>query len=852
MSIFQVEQYLEEAIDSVLNQSIGFQENIQLILINDGSTDRCEKICIKYLKQHPLNVVYKFKQNGGLASAKNKGLSYRQGKYVSFFDPDDTLGFKTLELVYDFFEKHRNCIDFVTIPIYFFEARQGLHEKYKYLGKRSRLIDLSKEPHNFVLSTAASFYKTECFKTSIFDERMSIGEDAKFSIALYEKNSVFGFVFSPDAHYNYRQRACGGGLIDNSSKSTNQAILLADMLIEATKDSKEDMPLYLKEIIIYIIRSRYKLLFELSPDIEGYQEAYRKLETLRNSLDRKFLATRSKWLDSQALKVYFASNFMMEPLHVSPQGKIMVGQYTLFTIGKTCIKIKSFHFQENEMILTAFVSDYNLDEIDLILTDCNNKETPKTRRRITSKDNPFNIKFSPSKIISNPMIYEFRIPFKVSTYSFYFKIETVFKLEREIVLDQQIPFALKDNYVGAFRENKKITFSGNQIKIQDFNPCFLSYKIKSICEIYKRFNFFAWERFFSMQKKKYILIVDDATSLRGNGLALAQHIKNNEPKLAKRTYLITNKKETSSKELKKIGSFALIGSLKHKFLYLNAKTIFSSSLQTTLFDSFETQNSKFYADQLNYKFIWLPDEAIANDKSKQVNRYKPLVDRIVVSSKNETATLLNDKYFFTKNEILETGCPAFDYLIDENKKLIAYFLAPEKPTTRINTETPPVDAQENNFNFDLLSSSTNLLQNENLQRSLSEHGYTLQVIITPQMAQYYKHFKQYENSCISIKKVDTIHQRRRIISEARMLITNHSDVEVEFSYLNKPIFYYQPNGQNADERENEALAASINSYLSNELNFPAKYLSENTIEFFYKDNSCCKRLIASLKANGMI
>ena len=104
MSVYKVEEYLEEAVDSIINQDIGFQENIQLILVNDGSPDNSEAICLKYKEKYPNNVVYVKKENGGLADARNVGLEYVNGEIVNFCDPDDILENNVCSLVYKFFE----------------------------------------------------------------------------------------------------------------------------------------------------------------------------------------------------------------------------------------------------------------------------------------------------------------------------------------------------------------------------------------------------------------------------------------------------------------------------------------------------------------------------------------------------------------------------------------------------------------------------------------------------------------------------------------------------------------------------------------------------------------------------
>ena len=89
MAIYNVEPFLRESINSVLKQTIGFKENVQLILVNDGSKDRSGDICDVYKKEYPDNIMVVHKENGGVSSARNEGLKYAQGKYLNFLDSDD-------------------------------------------------------------------------------------------------------------------------------------------------------------------------------------------------------------------------------------------------------------------------------------------------------------------------------------------------------------------------------------------------------------------------------------------------------------------------------------------------------------------------------------------------------------------------------------------------------------------------------------------------------------------------------------------------------------------------------------------------------------------------------------------
>ena len=67
MAVYNVENYVAEAIDSLIAQDIGFEENVQLILIDDGSKDKSGEICDEYASLWPNNIVSLHKENGGVS-----------------------------------------------------------------------------------------------------------------------------------------------------------------------------------------------------------------------------------------------------------------------------------------------------------------------------------------------------------------------------------------------------------------------------------------------------------------------------------------------------------------------------------------------------------------------------------------------------------------------------------------------------------------------------------------------------------------------------------------------------------------------------------------------------------------
>ena len=95
--IYNVEKYLPQCIDSILNQSF---KDFELILVDDGSTDNCLKICEDY-KKLDKRVIVIHKENGGLSSARNAGIKVSRGKYIAFIDSDDFIHKDMYKVLYN-------------------------------------------------------------------------------------------------------------------------------------------------------------------------------------------------------------------------------------------------------------------------------------------------------------------------------------------------------------------------------------------------------------------------------------------------------------------------------------------------------------------------------------------------------------------------------------------------------------------------------------------------------------------------------------------------------------------------------------------------------------------------------
>ena len=132
--VYNVKIYLDECINSILSQTL---DNLDIILVDDGSTDGSGVLCDSYAEKYDsVRVIHK--ENGGLGSARNVGLDAAVGKYVYFLDSDDLIKSETLHKLYSYAEK--DSLDVILFSAESFADEPGIEfnpEAYK----RSKIVD---------------------------------------------------------------------------------------------------------------------------------------------------------------------------------------------------------------------------------------------------------------------------------------------------------------------------------------------------------------------------------------------------------------------------------------------------------------------------------------------------------------------------------------------------------------------------------------------------------------------------------------------------------------------------------------------------------------------------------------
>ena len=100
--VYKVEEYLDDCLNSVLNQTF---QDYEVILVDDGSPDRCPQLCDDWVERNSrISVIHR--ENGGLSAARNTGVRAAKGDYLYFLDSDDELTPDALEVMYRLIEAH--------------------------------------------------------------------------------------------------------------------------------------------------------------------------------------------------------------------------------------------------------------------------------------------------------------------------------------------------------------------------------------------------------------------------------------------------------------------------------------------------------------------------------------------------------------------------------------------------------------------------------------------------------------------------------------------------------------------------------------------------------------------------
>lgn len=278
--VYNVEKFLRGCIDSLIEQTVGF-ESIEVVLVNDGSTDGSEAICKDYADRYG-NVFLYSKENEGLSKTRNYGIARAHGKYIFYLDSDDKLKPNTIKAVTEFFDSVYDEVDLVTYRIiqYYNERPFIVHYRYRTLTKTG-VYDLNDPKNRYITQTNINIcVKNRGEDNLLFDETPSFHhEDEKYCCEMLREKMKIGFCAEGEYVYN---RDNTESIV--SSKFSPENIFETSMAFyEALFDSfGRYVPTYYQSIVFNDLRWKLKdgKLLPVHLEAEEWETASRRIDRL--------------------------------------------------------------------------------------------------------------------------------------------------------------------------------------------------------------------------------------------------------------------------------------------------------------------------------------------------------------------------------------------------------------------------------------------------------------------------------------------------------------------------------------------------------------------------------------------
>lgn len=858
MAIYNTEDYLEEAIDSIMNQSFDFSD-IELILVDDGSTDNSKDICLRYQKLYPDNVKYVYQENQGQAVARNNGLTLAEGKYINFLDSDDKFSKETFENVFNFFEDNYDEVDVVSVPLIFFDRQDGEHTlNYKY--ESTRVVDLSVDFDYIQLSASSAFIKRDSIGSLNLDSNLLQSEDAVFLNKILLKKMKLGVV--KDAAYFYRKRFTANSTIDSAINDKRYYFPRFDRyfkeLINYSLNKCGYVPKFIQFTLMYDLQWMFRI--DEVDDVLSSEEInclYENVYDVLQYIDDEIIQSQRNINESIKRSVFIFKNKDLKFDICDGNGYVWAGNRNIDQLNYHKLYLDSVELKNGVLTILGFFKSFFRDEdiqIDAIKVH-NGNESIFTAKSVSY---PFRDRKIIGKLFDPSYNFEINIPLEKEENS-QIKIKVKYKdveVYLELISQRFVNISENSNYFK--KEDYIVKFENNSFKVKNYSFTKLlnleretikkleslnDANLKDIIKLRKSYL----KRFLFNKNKKIWLFMDRQDFADDNGEVLYKYALNQKDNIKK--YFVISKDSKDYSRIKKMKNVIEFGSKKHKLLYLFADKIISSHPDEFVLNPFWEDDGYDYIKGLITSEKYFLQHGVASmDISSWLHRFDKHLSLLVASSKYEYDSFFKYHYNFPKEVVQLTGLPRYDALENkEDNKQIVIMPSWRRILNGMSLEEFKFSNYYKTFN--------SLLSNEKFINLAKERNYD--ILFKPHL-NVLKYLETFNFD--DYVKIDKNSRYRDIFNESSLLITDYSSVIFDFAYLKKPIIHYHFDDENYHfdledsyfdyhtmgfgkvVSQEEELVDEIQRILLNDCKMDEAYKKRVDDFFEFNDRNNCKRV----------
>ena len=871
MACYNAENHLDETINSLLGQSFSFGSNIQLILVDDGSTDKTAEICLKYQNQYPDNIIYLHQENQGQGAARNFGLKYVKGKYINFLDSDDKFSGNTFYSVYEFFEKHYDEIDFVSVPIFFFDKAVGQHPlNYKF--EEDKIIDLNKNWDYPQLSSSSAFFKKELFDNYSFKTDFVNSEDSLMINKMLIDNPIYGVV--KDAIYWYRKRTNDASTIDSSTSKKDFYIdrlkRYFKELINYSKEKNGNVVKFIQYLIVYDLQ--WMLIVEDVSEIlttEEIKEVYIHIQDILSEIeDEVILSLRDDKLNIShhmlatkyaTVNVNLNKEVYYENIHSNYNNNI-AGVYCENTLidklDKHRLWLDIIEIKGNTLYISGFLMSFFDDEDVKIEISKNGKIYPTTTVYYHNNSKKFlNCSLESQFNFDCEIPLENKENSKVEIYARFIgeNSDETSKWKLPIGFADYARLSELSNY--SICGNYFLKFNDNDFYISRYNYFkMIKSEIPILLRVLKRkesyytsilFFRFVYLLLYPFYRKKRIwLFMDRQENADDNAEHLYKYAVTQKDNIKK--YFTVSDEFGDFTRLSNLPNVLEFYSIKQRLVYLFAEKIISSHPDENILNPFMGKNVKSYSGLINSDKIFLQHGVTKDNVSSWLHKSDKNLKLITTVSDAERKSFLDPGYNYDENIIQTLGFPRFDNLKTNEKTKRQILIAPSWRTDLHNMTIKYI------MDSDYFKTINSLINNKTLISIAEKYDYKIIFKPHPMVYGYVDLFET--NEYVTIDEKTTYQE---LFKDSDLLITDYSSIAFDFSYMKKPIIYYQhDNDYNFKEgyfkyktmgfgdviTDENILIGKIEEYLKNDCKMEEIYTKRVNSFYKYNDKNNCKRV----------
>lgn len=257
--VYNVENYLEECFDSIINQTY---KNIEIIVVDDGSLDSSKEICDAYAdKYKQFNVIHQ--KNAGVSEARNTAINEASGKYLLFVDSDDMLADCTvIENLVEFLQRTNAKITYCTSVIRFHEVIPAISEKTDVDTKDNpaiftpnELLSYAKRNHTFLASCSFVVAREYIINYQLFFRKGIAHEDTEWiPRILYSEEEQKVYLFTKP-FYLYRFNSCSITSSLSQQRCDSMFLILSELferILVSSKYEKKFLKKWLNRYLFFL------------------------------------------------------------------------------------------------------------------------------------------------------------------------------------------------------------------------------------------------------------------------------------------------------------------------------------------------------------------------------------------------------------------------------------------------------------------------------------------------------------------------------------------------------------------------------------------------------------------------